>query len=141
LQTSPSQIFFTSGGTESDNTALKGVIKSQQIREVISSKIEHHAVLHTLEALEKHKEINLHFVALDENGSVDMVDLERLLETYPKALVSLMHGNNEIGNLLDIDAVTMVCKQYGAFFHSDTVQTVLKVLAFCILERVYKYIL
>jgi cysteine desulfurase len=123
LHTSPSQIFFTSGGTEADNMAIAGIIEVKGIRDVISSRIEHHAVLHTLEKLAKLNQINLHFVPLANDGSVCLLELEKLLQSYPNALVSLMHGNNEIGNLLDLDTVSELCKHYSAYFHSDTVQT------------------
>ena len=123
LNAAPAEIFFTSGGTEADNTAIRSSIESLGIRHAITSRIEHHAVLHTLEHLQKTKQIELSFVNLDENGVVDLVHLESLLEKHPGSLVSLMHGNNEIGNLLDLDAAGDLCKHYGAVFHSDTVQT------------------
>jgi len=123
LNAAPAEIFFTSGGTEADNTAIRSSIETLGIRHAITSRIEHHAVLHTLEHLEKTNQIELSFVNLDENGVVDLVHLETLLKTHPGSLVSLMHGNNEIGNLLDLDAVGDLCKHYRAVFHSDTVQT------------------
>ena len=123
LNAAPAEIFFTSGGTEADNTAIRSSIESLGIRHAITSRIEHHAVLHTLEHLQKTKQIELSFVNLNENGVVDLVHLESLLEKHPGSLVSLMHGNNEIGNLLDLDAAGDLCKHYGAVFHSDTVQT------------------
>lgn len=123
LNTSPSEIFFTSGGTEADNTALRCSIEQKGIKKVLTSKIEHHAVLHTLQHLEKAGQISLDYVALDENGSVELDDLKDWLAKNPDSLVSLMHGNNEIGNILDIEEVSWLCKQYNAVFHSDTVQT------------------
>jgi len=123
LNAAPAEIFFTSGGTEADNTAIRSSIESLGIRHAITSRIEHHAVLHTLEHLQKTNQIELSFVNLDENGVVDLEHLESLLENHPGSLVSLMHGNNEIGNLLDLDAAGDLCKHYGAVFHSDTVQT------------------
>ena len=123
LNAAPAEIFFTSGGTEADNTAIRSSIESLGIRHAITSRIEHHAVLHTLEHLQKTNQIELSFVNLDENGIVDLVHLESLLEKHPGSLVSLMHGNNEIGNLLDLDAAGDLCKHYSAVFHSDTVQT------------------
>ncbi|GHN00695.1 cysteine desulfurase [Cytophagales bacterium WSM2-2] len=123
LNCTPGEIIFTSGGTEADNAIIAGAIKTYKIKDVISSPIEHHAVVHTLETLEKHGEIKLHFVQLDEKGHVDMDHLESLLKEYPNALVSLMHANNEIGNLLDIQKASDLCQQYNAYFHSDTVQT------------------
>ncbi|MDW8210737.1 MAG: cysteine desulfurase family protein [Cytophagales bacterium] len=124
FNTSPSEIFFTSGGTESDNTALRCAIYTYHISHAITSKLEHHAVLHTLEELAQRGIIQLSFVAHDEKGNIDLNHLEELLKKQPNSLVSLMHGNNEIGNLLPIETVGELCRQYGAFFHSDTVQTV-----------------
>ncbi len=123
LNTSPSEIFFTSGGTEADNTAIRCSIEQKQIKTVLTSKIEHHAVLHTLQHLEKAGQIELHYAPLDEYGSVMINEVEKWLKENPNSLISLMHGNNEIGNLLDIEAVSWLCKQHGAIFHSDTVQT------------------
>lgn len=123
LNTSPSQIFFTSGGTEADNMAIVGAVEKYNIKHAISSKIEHHAVLHTLENLAQKNNISLHFVNLLPNGEVDLLHLEQLLASLPSCLVSLMHGNNEIGNLLPLHEVSLLCKKYDALFHSDTVQT------------------
>lgn len=123
LNTSPSEIFFTSGGTEADNTALRCSIEQKKIKKVLTSKIEHHAVLHTLQHLEKQGSIQLEYVTLDEKGSIKVDAVEAWLKQNPNSLVSLMHGNNEIGNLLDIEEVSWLCKQYDAVFHSDTVQT------------------
>jgi cysteine desulfurase len=123
LNCTPGEIIFTSGGTEADNTLIISGIKTYDIKHAISSPIEHHAVTHTLETLEKQGTIQLHHVKLDAKGHVDMDDLESLLKQYPNALVSLMHANNEIGNLLDIQRVGALTDQYNAFFHSDTVQT------------------
>jgi len=122
LNTSPSEIFFTSGGTEADNMAIRSSVYTHDIKHIITSKIEHHAVLHTAEALKK-EGIGLSYVHLDEKGRVQMDHLEMLLKTNPSSLVSLMHANNEIGNLLDIADVGELCVEYGAVFHSDTVQT------------------
>jgi cysteine desulfurase len=123
LQAAPAEIFFTSGGTEADNTALRCTVDACGIKHVISSPLEHHAVLHTLEHLQKEGKVTLHWVQLDDKGHVDLAHLESLLKQYPKSLVSLMHGNNEIGNLLDLEAVCGLCEEQGAIFHSDTVQT------------------
>ena len=123
LNTSPAEIFFTSGGTEADNAAIFGTVRSLGIKHVISSPLEHHAVLHSLEALKKRGEIELTFVRHDDKGGFDLTHLEQLLSERPPSFVSLMHGNNEIGNLNDIAAIGETCKQYGAIFHSDTVQT------------------
>lgn len=123
LNTSPSEIFFTSGGTEADNTALINSIDAYGLTHAITSPLEHHAVLHTLEFLEKRGTIRLSKVALDEAGHVDLGHLADLLRHNPRSLVSLMHGNNEIGNLLDLEHVGALCAEHGALFHSDTVQT------------------
>jgi cysteine desulfurase len=123
LNCTPGEIIFTSGGTEADNAIITSAIQTYGLNHVISSPLEHHAVLHTLEALEKQGAFQLHHVKLTDKGHVDLQDLERLLSQFPKALVSLMHANNEIGNLLDISAVGELCKKYNAYFHSDTVQT------------------
>jgi cysteine desulfurase len=123
LGTSPSELLFTSGGTEADNTAIINSIEAYGLTHAITSRVEHHAVLHTLEYLEKRGKIRLSFVELDEQGYVEFDHLETLLKSNPRSLVSLMHGNNEIGNLLDLDRAGALCTAYGAIFHSDTVQT------------------
>ncbi len=123
LNTSPAEIFFTSGGTEADNTALVNSIEAYGLTHAITSPIEHHAVLHTLEFLEKKGKIRLSKVALDEAGHIDPDHLADLLRHHPRSLVSLMHGNNEIGNLLDLERVSELCAEHQALFHSDTVQT------------------
>lgn len=123
LNASPSEIFFTSGGTEADNTALVCGIESHGITHAISSPIEHHAVLHTLEVLEKKGRIKLSLLDVNENGDIDLSQLDELLKNNPRSLVSLMHGNNEVGNLNDLNQIGELAKEYDAFFHSDTVQT------------------
>jgi cysteine desulfurase len=124
LHCTPGEIIFTSGGTEADNAILQSSIQTYGIRHVITSPIEHHAVDHTLNYLQKNIGINTHHVELDEKGHVDFSQLVTLLEKFPNALVSLMHANNEIGNLLDIHRVAELSNQHKAYFHSDTVQTV-----------------
>ncbi|MGK7397077.1 MAG: cysteine desulfurase family protein [Candidatus Cyclobacteriaceae bacterium M3_2C_046] len=124
LGAAPSEIFFTSGGTESDNMALVGAVQANKIQHVITSPIEHHAVLHTLEVMAVRDQIQLHLVELDHWGNLNFDHLEQLLKAYPSALVSLMHGNNEIGNLNDLVRIGELCGNYGAMLHSDTVQTV-----------------
>lgn len=124
LHCTPGEIIFTSGGTEADNTILSGSISSYNIQNIISSAIEHHAVEETLNHLSKKKHIHLHLVNLDKDGHVDLNQLEDLLHKHPNALVSLMHANNEIGNLLDIEKVGDLCHRHKAYFHSDTVQTI-----------------
>ncbi len=123
LSTSPSEIFFTSGGTEADNTALTSSVATHQIENIISSPLEHHAVLHTVNHLEQSGKTKVHWLDVDEKGNIDLNQLADLLTSHPKSLVSLMHGNNEIGNLLDIRAAGELCKAHEALFHSDTVQT------------------
>tara|TARA_R110002049_G_scaffold80907_4_gene205714 strand:+ start:7226 stop:8374 length:1149 start_codon:yes stop_codon:yes gene_type:complete len=125
LNAHPSEIIFTSGGTEADNMILRCAIRDLGVQTIITSKIEHHAVLHTAEELVKEYGIALHFVNLDANGNPDLVHLETLLQQDDsKKLVSLMHINNEIGNTLDIDKVCAICKENDVFFHSDTVQSI-----------------
>jgi cysteine desulfurase len=123
LNAAPGEIFFTSGGTEADNMAIRCVVEDLKINHAISSVIEHHAVLHTLEDLEKQGKIKLSFVNLDDRGNVDLNHLEELLSANSRSLVSLMHANNEIGTLLPIEKVSELCVKYNALFHSDTVQT------------------
>ncbi len=123
LNTAPAEIFFTSGGTEADNTAIQNSIEAFGLKHAISSRIEHHAVTHTLEFLEKKGKIKVSWVELDERGHTNIEHLEELLKTNPRSLVSLMHGNNEIGNLLDLEQVGALCAEHQAVFHSDTVQT------------------
>ena len=121
----PAEIFFTSGGTESSNTVLQAAIRDLHCTRIISSRIEHHATLHTIEHLQKTGMASLDYVDLLPSGHINLVHLEELLlQPGGKAIVTLMHANNEIGNLLDIDAVGELCEKYGALFHSDTVQTV-----------------
>ncbi|WP_431107604.1 cysteine desulfurase family protein [Winogradskyella poriferorum] len=121
---SASEIVFTSGGTEADNLALRSAVRDLGVTEIITSKIEHHAVLHTVEQLQQEYNVKLSFVNLDECGMVDYTHLESLLQNSEKAIVSLMHVNNEIGNILDIERVAKLCKGNDALFHSDCVQSV-----------------
>ena len=123
LNTSPGSIFFTSGGTEADNMAIKCAIHDHKITHAITSKISHHAVLYPLEDLEKEGTIKLSYVDIDENGVVDLNHLDELLQAYPRTFVSIMHANNEIGTIQDINTIGEICKEHKAIFHSDTVQT------------------
>lgn len=123
LNVSPAEIFFTSGGTEADNTAIHRGIIDHNITHAISSPLEHHAVLHSLEELEKSGKIELTLLHVDNKGNVDLEQLENLLKSSPRTFVSLMHANNEIGTLLDIERVSAICQEYNALFHCDTVQT------------------
>src|SRR5690606_25687789 len=109
---------------EADNTAITRGILDNGISHAITSPLEHHAVLHTLEALEQSGAIKLSLLDVDRLGRVDVQQLEQLLANNPRTFVSLMHANNEIGTLTDIEYVSALCKQYRAIFHSDTVQTV-----------------
>lgn len=125
LNAHPAEIFFTSGGTESSNTVINAAVRDLGCTHIITSPIEHHATLHTVEDLHRRGEVSLSFVKLLPDGHIDLEDLEQILSgTSEKTLVTLMHANNEIGNMLDLDAVGECCKKYGAIFHSDTVQTV-----------------
>ena len=125
LNAHPAEIFFTSGGTESSNTAICASVHDLGCRYIITSSIEHHATLHTVEYLHKRNGVALSFVKLLPDGHVDLDDLDALLAaSKEKCLVTLMHANNEIGNMLDLHKAGEICKKYGAIFHSDTVQTV-----------------
>lgn len=125
LGANPGEIFFTSGGTESSNMAICAAISDLGCERIITSPLEHHATLHSVENLHQQKNIELGFVKVLPNGHIDLNDLERLLSSSnKKTLVTLMHANNEIGNITDINAVGELCKKYNAVFHSDTVQTV-----------------
>ena len=125
LNSNPGEVFFTSGGTESNNTAVLSAIRDLGCRHIITSPIEHHAVLHTVEHYHNTGEVTSSFVKLLPGGHVDLVDLEEQLANQDKrVLVSLMHANNEVGNILDIQAVGELCKKHDAIFHSDCVQMV-----------------
>ncbi|MGB5459939.1 MAG: aminotransferase class V-fold PLP-dependent enzyme, partial [Eudoraea sp.] len=125
LNAQPSEIIFTSGGTEADNMILRSAVRDMGVKTIITSKIEHHAVLHTAEALQKEFGTNIEFVDLDSFGNADLKHLEQLLVADDsKKLVSLMHVNNEIGNILDIHKIALICKSKGALLHSDTVQSI-----------------
>jgi len=125
LKANPSEIFFTSGGTESSNTALRAALYDLGCEQIITSPIEHHATLHTVENLQEETKVPLSFVKVLPSGHIDLNDLEQLLaRSGKKSLVTLMHANNEIGTMLDLQAVGKLCQQYNAIFHSDTVQTV-----------------
>ena len=122
LNCEPQEIIFTSGGTESDNMILRCAVKDLKVKTIISSVLEHHAVLHPLDELEKEGVI-IRYVDLDENGSPKLGHLKKLLEADDTIkLVSLMHINNEIGNILDLDLIGALCKANGAYFHTDAVQ-------------------
>jgi len=124
LNVTPSEIFLTSGGTEADNMAIRCSVEDLDVKRIITSPIEHHAVLYTAQEMANKGKAKLEMVKLTPTGQVDLADLERLLSSSnDKTLVTLMHANNEVGTLLDLDAVGAICEKHGALFHSDTVQT------------------
>lgn len=120
---SPSEFFFTSGGTEADNMILRCCVEDLDVKHIITSPLEHHAVLHTAEELADKNNVRLSLVNVDEKGKVDLSHLKELLSTEDKTLVSLMHANNEIATRLPLKEVGEMCKEHNALFHSDTVQT------------------
>lgn len=126
LHVSPGEIFFTSGGTESSNTAIRAAVRDLGCNHIITSPVEHHATLHCAEETSKENKVPLSIVRLHGNGHIDLGHLASLLAEHKnkKTLVSLMHANNEIGNLLDVEAVSRLCEEYGAIFHCDMVQTI-----------------
>jgi cysteine desulfurase len=125
LNAHPAEIFFTSGGTESSNTAITAAVRDLGCKRIITSPIEHHATLHTVKYLFNKGEVDLTYLKISPTGDIDLNDLENLLaESKEHCLVTLMHANNEIGNIVDIHALGEICRKYNAVFHSDTVQTV-----------------
>ena len=121
----PNEIIFTSGGTEGDNMVLQGAVRGLGVETIITSKIEHHAVIHAVENLEQSDEINVHYVKVSSDGSPDLAELERLLQhDDSKKLVSLMHVNNELGTICDLREIGSLCRKNNALFHSDTVQSI-----------------
>jgi cysteine desulfurase len=127
LNCNAQEIIFTSGGTEAINLILHSAVKDLNVKRIITSKIEHHAVLHTVEALQQNFNIQVDYVALKPDGSINISDLVELLSQETKTLVSLMHVNNEIGSVLELNEIGKICDQYNALFHSDTVQSVGKI--------------
>ena len=123
LNTSPGNIFFTSGGTEADNMAIRCGIIDNKISHAITSSISHKAVLYPLEELKEKEIIHLDYIKLDKNGKIDLSHLEELLQNNPKTFVSIMHANNEIGTIQPIKEIGDLCIKYNAIFHCDTVQT------------------
>ncbi|WP_207493630.1 cysteine desulfurase family protein [Aridibaculum aurantiacum] len=125
LNAHPAEIFFTSGGTESSNTAITASVRDLGCKHIITSTIEHHATLHTVEYLQHRGEATVAYVKILKDGHIDLQHLEELLaSSNKKTLVTLMHANNEIGNMIDLHEVGNICKKHSAIFHSDTVQTV-----------------
>jgi cysteine desulfurase len=124
LNTSPGSIFFTSGGTEADNMAIKCAIQDHKITHAITSKISHHAVLFPLEDLANEGLIKLSYVDFDKDGMISLCHLQKLLKENARTFVSIMHANNEIGTIQDLKKIGEICKDFNAIFHSDTVQTI-----------------
>lgn len=124
LHATATEIIFTSCGTEANNWILRSAIKDLKVEKIISSKVEHHAVLHTIEVLQKEFGITVEYVKIKQDGTVDHAHLVELLTGGKPTLVSLMHVNNEIGTVLDIETVGRICKQHHAYFHTDAVQSV-----------------
>lgn len=124
LNATAQEIIFTSCGTEANNWILRSAVKDLKVKRIITSKIEHHAVLYTALALEKEYGIQIDYVAIKPNGEIDITDLVELLSQEKKTLVSLMHVNNEIGTVLDLDRISRICQEHSALFHSDTVQSI-----------------
>jgi cysteine desulfurase len=124
LNIKPGELIFTSGGTESSNMAITCSVRDLGCKHIITSPIEHHATLHTVEFLKSLGLVDVSYVKLTQDGHVDLIDLEQLLErNNAKTLVTLMHANNELGNITDIVYVGELCERFGAIFHTDTVQT------------------
>ena len=118
------EIIFTSCGTEANNWILRSAVKDLKVKRIITSKIEHHAVLYTVLALQREYDIQVDYVAVKPNGEIDITDLVELLSQKKKTLVSLMHVNNETGTVLDLDRIGRICQEHNELFHSDTVQSV-----------------
>ena len=124
LHCQPSEIVFTSGGTEADNMAMFTSVTELDVKRIVTSKIEHHAVGHTACHIQDKYEVELVYVDIDSKGNVDLDHLASILEdTSKKTLVTLMHANNELGTLMPIQEISRICRKHGAYFHSDTVQT------------------
>lgn len=123
LNCSSSELFFTSGGTEADNLACHIAVQELGVKRIISTSIEHHAVGHTVEMYRDRFQVELQNLSLDNQGHIDLMELERLLKDPIPTLVSLMHANNEIATLIPLSQIAQLCRSYGAYFHSDTVQT------------------
>lgn len=123
LNCQPSELIFTSGGTEADNMALYTSVKNLGVKRIITTTLEHHAVGHTAASILKEYNVEVVNLSVDKNGSISLKELQELLNQPVKTLVSLMHANNEIGTLLPLKKVSELCREKGAFFHSDTVQT------------------
>ena len=124
IHASIGEIFFTSGGTESNNMALKCAVRDLGVKRIISSPTEHHCILHSLDRLKDDHQVTVEYLAVDKKGNPDLNQLDQLLgASQEKTLVSLMHSNNEVGTMIDLNQVSVICDQHGAFFHTDSVQT------------------
>ena len=124
LNATAQEIIFTSCGTEANNWILRSAVKDLQVKRIITSKIEHHAVLYTALVLEKEYDIQIDYVNVKPNGEIDITHLVELLSQEKKTLVSLMHVNNEIGTVLDLERIGRICQEHNTLFHSDTVQSI-----------------
>ncbi|MFV8347811.1 cysteine desulfurase family protein [Flavobacterium sp. ZB4P13] len=124
LNATAQEIIFTSCGTEANNWILRSAVKDLQVKRIITSKIEHHAVLYTALVLEKEYDIQVDYVDVKPNGEIDITHLVELLSQEKKTLVSLMHVNNETGNVLDLERIGRICQEHNTLFHSDTVQSI-----------------
>ena len=122
LGAAPAEIVFTSGGTEADNMAIKGAVNGLGVKHIVSTRIEHHAVLHPIEGYEK-QGFPVTWLNVDSKGRPDLDQLNEVLTKHPNSLVSIMHANNELGTLVDLHAIGNICRAHGALFHSDTVQS------------------
>ena len=124
LNTSPGSIFFTSGGTEADNMAIKCAINDYEIKHAITSKISHHAVLYPLEDMQRNGQIDISYVDIDNNGSINLLHLEELLSDNERTFVSIMHANNEIGTIQPIPFLSKECQKRNIYFHTDATQVI-----------------
>lgn len=123
INAKPSEILFTAGGTEADNIVIRSAVHDLGVKHIITSPIEHHAVLNTVEEMHHKGLAEMHLVNINDNGEVDLAHLEQLASKYPGSLITLMHANNEIGTLIDLKKVSEIAKKHNCIFHSDTVQT------------------
>ena len=123
INAKPSEILFTSGGTEADNIVIRSAVHDLGVKHIITSPIEHHAVLNTVEELHHKGWAEMHLVDVNQKGEIDFEHLEKLVSEYPGSLITLMHANNEIGTLTDLKKVSAIAKKHNCILHSDTVQT------------------
>jgi cysteine desulfurase len=124
LNCTPGEIIFTSGGTEADNMAIRCAVRDLGVKRIVTTPMEHHAVLHTAEHVaDCHSGVTVHLLNVNKQGHIDLQELGAVLSDGVSTLVSIMHANNEIGTLSDIQAISRICREHKAYFHSDTVQT------------------